>query len=168
MSNRNADTCPTRLINSGSVLISVSGVVLCHVLVLGASCVALVVDRDHSRRLVRPSTPPPSPPTPPTAPQSQQGNADTHRRHLRSTVAVYATVNYQHNHVVTVIVSRHLRRNFPPLVQSDEVYDDGENYTILEYKQMADKMAKKWRAREPPAQKPRAAPRYEPMVRESL
>ncbi|CAN0209912.1 unnamed protein product, partial [Scytosiphon promiscuus] len=49
------------------------------------------------------------------------------------------------------------------LMNSDEVYDDGDNYTILEYKQMADRVAKKWRARDPPAQKPRAAPRYEPM-----
>ena len=52
--------------------------------------------------------------------------------------------------------------------QSDEVYDDGEDYTIINYKLMADEVAKKWRARDPPAQKPRAAPRYEPMVRAPL
>ena len=45
------------------------------------------------------------------------------------------------------------------------MYDDGEDYTIVGYKMMADAVARKWRERDPPAQKPRAPPRYEPMVR---
>ncbi|CAM9522213.1 unnamed protein product [Ectocarpus sp. 4 AP-2014] len=49
------------------------------------------------------------------------------------------------------------------LMNSDEVYDDGADYTVVDYKVMADKVAEKWRARDPPAQKPRAAPLYEPM-----
>lgn len=43
--------------------------------------------------------------------------------------------------------------------QSDEVYDDGEDFTVKEYKTMADEFAMRWIKREQPPELLRRNPR---------
>lgn len=43
--------------------------------------------------------------------------------------------------------------------QSDEVYDEGREFTLYEYKVMADHFESKWSKREPPPGLKRRAPR---------
>lgn len=43
--------------------------------------------------------------------------------------------------------------------QSDEVYDEGREFTLIEYKNMADSFSKKWAKRDPPQELKRRLPR---------
>lgn len=45
------------------------------------------------------------------------------------------------------------------LMDSEEVYDDGDDFTIREYKNMADEFALKWSRREQPLELSRRNPR---------
>lgn len=74
-----------------------------------------------------------------------------------------------HSPTNTFIVSSMPQINYTrtsePIVQSDEVYDDGRNFTPAEYQRMADNFAENWASREPPEEKPRERPYFEPSVR---